>query len=264
MSVAVEDARRGVRGTPGVARPLSRTCPRGPSVVGLTRGIAEPAGTSDDVYSTSMMRRETADLVSGPTRRASSGADREMPRSTKVRANAGRHREVVCARERAVDRARRVAAGGTANEARHQASLLVEWGEASNAGRVLLDAGHGLDIVRLLLAAGYDPVALSDIFVSHQHLDHVGGLEPLLRRMIIATLRAHGGPPNVPTRVFAEQRILGQIEQLSGVSRRKMFRSFRARPQVAARFGDMREDRLSRHPVDAGRLARRSYRIDSA
>ena len=110
-------------------------------------------------------------------------------------------------------RVRLLGTGAAANEARHQACLLVEWGEGSNASRILLDAGSGMDIVRLLIAADCDPAAVSDIFVSHQHFDHVGGLEPLL---LWTFLRARGRPPGHETRVYAEPRILIQIEQLFG------------------------------------------------
>jgi hypothetical protein len=111
-------------------------------------------------------------------------------------------------------RVRLLGTGGAANEARHQASLLVEWGEGSGAGRVLLDTGSGLDIVRLLISAGCEPAAVSDIFVSHQHSDHVGGLEPLLLWSIITTLRAQGRPPSGETRVYADRRILAKIAAL--------------------------------------------------
>ena len=111
-------------------------------------------------------------------------------------------------------RVRLLGTGGAANEVRHQASLLVEWGERSGGGRILLDTGSGLDIVRLLIAAGCEPAEVCDIFVSHQHTDHVGGLEPLLLWSIITTLRAQGHPPRDETRVYAERRILAKIEQL--------------------------------------------------
>jgi ribonuclease BN (tRNA processing enzyme) len=113
-------------------------------------------------------------------------------------------------------RVRLLGTGGAANETRHQAGLLVEWGEGPGGGRILLDTGSGLDIVRLLIAAGCDPAEVYDIFVSHQHTDHVGGLEPLLLWSIITKLRARRHPPSEETRVYAEQRVLAGIEQLFG------------------------------------------------
>jgi ribonuclease BN (tRNA processing enzyme) len=103
---------------------------------------------------------------------------------------------------------------GAANEGRHQASLLVGRGDSADEGLVLLDTGGGLDVVRQLVAAGYSPTAVRDVFVSHQHLDHVGGLEPLLLWSVIRTLRERGGPPKEETRVYAEPRVLSVIERL--------------------------------------------------
>jgi ribonuclease BN (tRNA processing enzyme) len=147
-------------------------------------------------------------------------------------------------------RVRLLGTGGAPNEARHQASLLVEWGSVSAPGRILLDTGSGLDIVRLLIAAGCEPPAVSDIFVSHQHVDHLGGLEPLLLWNVIRTLRARGHPPTEETRVYAEPRTLAKIEQL-----------FAAVDTVAPRlFGDklrwvQATDPTSLELAQAGRLA---------
>ena len=104
--------------------------------------------------------------------------------------------------------------GAAANEGRHQACLLVGWGGAADEGSILLDTGGGLDVVRQLITAGCSPTAVRDIFVSHQHLDHVGGLEPLLLWSVIRTLRERGGPPKEETRVYAEPRVLSGIERV--------------------------------------------------
>jgi ribonuclease Z len=104
--------------------------------------------------------------------------------------------------------------GAAANEGRHQACVLVGWGDAADEGPILLDTGGGLDVVRQLVAAGSSPTAVRDIFVSHQHLDHVGGLEPLLLWSVIRTLRERGGPPKEETRVYAEPRVLSAVERV--------------------------------------------------
>lgn len=109
---------------------------------------------------------------------------------------------------------RMLGTGGAANEERHQACLLVGWGDESAGGRLLLDTGSGLDVVRQLVAAGCAPTSVRDIFVSHQHVDHVGGLEPLLLWSVIRSFRERGGPPDEDTRVYAEPRILADIERL--------------------------------------------------
>jgi ribonuclease BN (tRNA processing enzyme) len=109
---------------------------------------------------------------------------------------------------------RMLGTGGAVNEERHQACLLVGWGDESAGGRLLLDTGSGLDVVRQLVAVGCAPTAVRDIFVSHQHVDHVGGLEPLLLWNIIRSFRERGEPPDEDTRVYAEPRILADIERL--------------------------------------------------
>ncbi len=130
-------------------------------------------------------------------------------------------------------RIRLLGTGGAANETRHQAGLLVEWGEGPSGGRILLDTGSGLDTVRLLIAAGCDPAEVYDIFVSHQHTDHVGGLEPLLLWSIVTTLRA-GKYPSEETRVHADHRVLAGIEQLFGAVATAVPRLFRDKLQWIA------------------------------
>jgi ribonuclease BN (tRNA processing enzyme) len=113
-------------------------------------------------------------------------------------------------------RVRLLGTGGAANERRHQASLLVEWGDRADGGRVLLDTGSGFEVVRGLRAAGCEPARIHDVFVSHQHVDHLGGLEPFLLWSAIQSWRARGAPPEAETRVYAEPRILASIERLFG------------------------------------------------
>jgi ribonuclease Z len=83
--------------------------------------------------------------------------------------------------------------GGSLNEERYQASILVEAGDT----RVLLDTGGGLGVVRQLLSVGIDPASVGHIFLSHRHLDHVGGLEPLLLWVGIGAQRAGRLPHRV-------------------------------------------------------------------
>jgi ribonuclease Z len=87
--------------------------------------------------------------------------------------------------------------GGALNPERYQASLLVE----SGATRVLLDTGGGLGLVRRLLAAQIDPASIGHVFLSHRHLDHVGGLEPWLMSVFYRRSRQDQPPP--PVRLHA-------------------------------------------------------------
>ena len=83
--------------------------------------------------------------------------------------------------------------GGALNPDRYQAAMLVQTAGTS----VLLDVGGGLGVVRRLLACDVDPLSVRHIVLSHRHLDHVGGLEPLLMYMFYAAYRTGAPPPPV-------------------------------------------------------------------
>jgi len=76
--------------------------------------------------------------------------------------------------------------GGALNPERYQPSIVVEVGTT----RLLLDTGGGLGVVRRLLDCDIDPGGIGHVFLSHRHLDHVGGLEPLLLTMHYRAYRA--------------------------------------------------------------------------
>jgi ribonuclease BN (tRNA processing enzyme) len=83
--------------------------------------------------------------------------------------------------------------GGALNPERYQASILVQ----AAATSVLMDVGGGLGVVRRLLASEVDPLSVRHVFLSHRHLDHVGGLEPLLMYVFYAAQRTGVPPPPV-------------------------------------------------------------------
>ena len=87
--------------------------------------------------------------------------------------------------------------GGALNPERYQAAVLVECGETC----VLLDTGGGLGLVRRLHAAEIDPSRVGHVFLSHRHLDHMGGLEPLLLTRWLGAFRA--GVTPAPLRLYA-------------------------------------------------------------
>ena len=111
-------------------------------------------------------------------------------------------------------RVRLLGTGGAANEARHQAGLLVSCGEGADERPILLDAGGGMDVVRQISAAGCAPTAVRDIFLSHQHMDHIGGLEPLLLWNAIRALKDHGGSTDEETRVYGNPSVLSAVDRL--------------------------------------------------
>jgi ribonuclease Z len=87
--------------------------------------------------------------------------------------------------------------GGALNPERYQASILVQAAGTS----IVLDVGGGLGVVRRLLACAVDPLDVRHVFLSHRHLDHVGGLEPLLMYAFYAAVRTGAPPP--PFSVYA-------------------------------------------------------------
>jgi ribonuclease Z len=154
--------------------------------------------------------------------------------------------------------------GGAANAERHQACVLLAWGDESHGGRVLLDTGSGMDVVRQLLAAGIGPDTVRDIFVSHQHVDHVGGLEPLLLWSAIQSLRRRGRPPTEETRVYAAPRVLadirGLLDAVASVAPRLLGDSLRLVPMADGAVAPLRGGgRLTtflvdHQPVDGGAM----------
>jgi len=83
--------------------------------------------------------------------------------------------------------------GGALNPERYQASMLVQAAGAT----FLLDVGGGLGVVRRLLACDVDPLSVRHVVLSHRHMDHVGGLEPLLMYMFYAAYQTGAPPPLV-------------------------------------------------------------------
>jgi len=108
--------------------------------------------------------------------------------------------------------------GGAANECRQQACLLVERADPT-LPPILLDTGNGMDVVRALLAGGVDPLRVEDVFVSHRHADHAGGLDPLLLWRRVQHIKAGRPQTDANARVYAEPRVvdaLGRFFEATG------------------------------------------------
>jgi len=97
--------------------------------------------------------------------------------------------------------------GGATNECRNQASLLVEDGRGE---LVLLDTGSGMSVVRALMSADCDPRQVRHIFVSHRHMDHAGGLEPLLLWLLVEA----GAHIDHPVSVYSDARTIDALQRM--------------------------------------------------
>ncbi|MCC7367124.1 MAG: MBL fold metallo-hydrolase [Chloroflexi bacterium] len=106
--------------------------------------------------------------------------------------------------------------GGAANVRRNQACLLVQRA-APTAAPILLDTGHGLNVVRSLLAAGIDPLSIEDVFISHRHPDHAGGIDPLLLWRRIQVLKRGAPIADAGLRVYSEPRTLRALREAFAV-----------------------------------------------
>jgi len=97
--------------------------------------------------------------------------------------------------------------GGAANERRNQACLMVARADPA-LPPILLDTGNGLGVVRSLIGAGVDPLSIQDVFVSHRHPDHAGGLDPLLLWRRLHLMRAGRPSAEAGLRVHTEPRTM--------------------------------------------------------
>jgi ribonuclease BN (tRNA processing enzyme) len=97
--------------------------------------------------------------------------------------------------------------GGAPNANRRQACLLVARADRA-LPPILLDTGNGLEVVRALIDAGVDPLRVQDVFISHRHADHSGGLDPLLLWRRLRILKTGQTIAEIPARVYAEPRVL--------------------------------------------------------
>lgn len=83
----------------------------------------------------------------------------------------------------------------------YQEGLKADWGfsclvEAENAPRILFDTGtNGKILLSNMGKLGIDPASIDEVFISHAHFDHVGGLSDFLKANKIAKIYV---PPSFP------------------------------------------------------------------
>lgn len=70
-----------------------------------------------------------------------------------------------------------IGTGAAANADRCHACVAIQTGPDHT---LLIDTGSGVEVVRNLKKAGISLASIEDVFLSHRHSDHVGGLELLM------------------------------------------------------------------------------------
>jgi ribonuclease Z len=70
-----------------------------------------------------------------------------------------------------------IGTGAAANAERCHACVAVQTGPEHT---LLIDTGSGVEVVRNLKKAGISLASIEDVFLSHRHSDHIGGLELLM------------------------------------------------------------------------------------
>ena len=78
----------------------------------------------------------------------------------------------------------------------------------SDAGGLLIDCGG--DVYSALLRAGLGPDALGDLFITHAHIDHIGGLPSLLESFRLGGRRA-------PLRILGLPEVLAIAQKIVDV-----------------------------------------------
>jgi ribonuclease Z len=139
--------------------------------------------------------------------------------------------------------------GGALNVDRYQSSIVVECGST----RVLLDTGGGLGLVRRMLAASIEPSSVRHVFVSHRHLDHVGGLEPFLLTVNLESRRRGVEPPEMRLYASADtaDAINRTLDAADGAGRRRLGDRVRwVTPAFGARETIARDASISLVAVD--------------